>query len=178
MPLKPGVLPGPFYLKLLGVGLATFAVHEFCHWGAGVMLGYEMVITPNRVYATSSTSFAHAQLIAFAGPLVTYLQALLGFVLVTKRQAVFGFALLYMAFYMRFLAALASVLKPNDEARISEGLGMGTWTLPILVVLVLFTFVYVASRHLNLSVRDQIFCYLTASVVIAIIVGIDAVFFI
>ncbi len=177
MPLKPATLPGPFYLNLLLVGLATFAVHEFCHWGAGVLLGYEMVITPNRVYATSPTSSVHAQLISFAGPFVTYLQALIGYVLVTRRQAVFGFALLYMAFYMRLIAALVSVIQPNDEARISEGLGMGTWTLPILVVLVLFALVYVASRHLKLSARDQIFCYLTASTVIAIVVGIDAAFF-
>lgn len=177
MQLKPVVLPGSFYIKLFLVGLATFAIHEFCHWGAGVLLGYEMVITPNRAYATSSTSFVHAQIISFAGPLVTYFQALLGYMLITRRQAVLGFALLYMAFYMRFVAALISLIKPNDEARISQALGMGTWTLSIVVVFALFTLVFFASRDLKLSARDQIFCYLTASVVVAIVVGADTAFF-
>lgn len=177
MQRKAARLPLSFYLHLFWVGLLTFAVHEFCHWGAGVFLGYDMVITPNRVYATTPTSFVHAQLIAFAGPFITYLQALVGYVLVIKRQATFGFALVYMSFFMRLMATLVSIANPNDEARISEALGMGMWTLPIVAVVVLLAAVFVASRQLKLSSRDQLFCYLTASAVVAVVVWVDSVFF-
>ena len=174
---KPATLQKGFYATLFLVGLATFAIHEFCHWIAGTLLGYEMVITPNRVYSTSTTSFVHAQIISFAGPLITYIQASVGYVLITKRQSIFGFALLYMAFFMRFLAAIISFIKPNDEARISQDLGLGLWTLPALAVLILFGLVFIASRRLKLTARDQIFCYITVSIVVALIVWIDTAFF-
>lgn len=177
MQLKPTVFRRDFYIKLFLIGIATFTIHEFFHWVAGVALGYEMIITPNRVFATSPTSFIDAQIIAFAGPLITYVQALIGYLLVMNKQSLLGYALLYMAFFMRFLAALASLVKPNDEARISQDLGMGLWTLPALVVVILLVLVYITSRRLKLTVRDQIFCYLIASIVITLVVGVDSFFF-
>lgn len=50
------------------------------------------------------------------------------------------------------------------------------WPLPVAGGSGLFVLVYFASRKLNLSTRDQMYCYLIASVVVSMVVGVDAVF--
>ncbi len=112
-------------------------------------------------------------MVSAAGPLVTIAQGIFGFWLFKRHRAQFGFALLYMAFFMRILAAGMSFFNPNDEARISQLLGLGTWTLPLVVVIGLFGLLVSASRDLKLRFRDQFFCYLTASIVVSLIVGVD-----
>ncbi len=177
MRLKPATLPRDFYLTLFLVGIGTFGIHEFAHWLAGIVLGYDMVITPNRVYSKSSTTFVHKQIITFAGPLITYLQAAVGFFLVMNKRRLIGYAILYMAFFMRLFATVISVFNPNDEARMSQDLGLGTWTLPVIAVLFLFGLLFYASRRLKLTVRDQLSCYLIASIVVTFVVAVDAFFF-
>ncbi|MBX2819090.1 MAG: hypothetical protein KTR29_05385 [Rhodothermaceae bacterium] len=177
MQLKPVVLKKGFYATLFLIGIATFAVHEFFHWFAGTVLGYDMVITPNRVYSKTSTEFIDKQIISFAGPFITYVQAVIGYLWVVKKQSMLGFSLLYMAFFMRLFAAGISVFNPNDEARISQALGIGLWTLPVIVVSVLFVLLYLASRRLKLTARDHLFCYLVASIVVTLVVGVDSFFF-
>jgi hypothetical protein len=162
-----------FYLILFSVGLGSFFVHEFAHWLTGIALGYEMVASPNHVRSIGEMSATHELLVSAAGPIVTIVQGIFGFALLRGRQAQLGFALLYMAFFMRLMAAAVSVYNPNDEARISEQLGLGTFTLPLVVVIFLFTLVFIASRRLGLRFRDQFVCYVIASTVVSLVVGID-----
>ena len=167
------IFPAGFYVLLFLIGIGTFLVHELAHWLAGVALGHDMVATPNHVWSTSPMSVNDQALVCAAGPLVTILQGIFGFWLVRHRRSPLGFALLYMAFFMRLLAAGLSVFNPNDEARISQLLGLGTWTLPLVVVVGLLVLVGAASRRLRLGFRDHLFCYLLASVVVTLIVGVD-----
>lgn len=81
--------------------------------------------------------------------------------------------MLYMALLMRFFAALINLFNPNDEASVNVDLGIGFWTLPIVIITFLFSLLFLASRHLKLTFKDQFFCYLTASGVLTFIVGID-----
>jgi hypothetical protein len=67
-----------------------------------------------------------------------------------------------------------SVSNPNDEARISLLLDLGTWTVPFIVVAGLLALVVNASRRLRLGFRDQLSCFVTGSAVITLIVGLDA----
>jgi hypothetical protein len=163
-----------FYLLLFSVGLGTFLVHEFAHWLTGVSLGYEMVASPNHVRSIGEMSATHELLVSAAGPVITIVQAIAGFIILRGQRALFGFALLYMAFFMRLLAAVVSIFNPNDEARISEQLGLGTWTLPAIVVVFLFALVVIGSRRLELRFREQFVCYVTASIVVSLVVGLDA----
>lgn len=71
------------------------------------------------------------------------------------------------------MAAGVSLFNPNDEARLSQLSGLGTWTLPALVVGGLLALVVVASRRLSLNLRDQVLCYLVASVAVSLVVGVD-----
>ena len=162
-----------FYVTLFLVGIGSFLIHEFAHWLAGVGLGYDMVATPNHVWSKTPMSVADQALVLGAGPLVTIAQGLLGFWLVGSRSSHFGFALIYIAFFMRLLAAGVSLFNPNDEAKISQMLGLGTWTLPVLVVIGLFVLAVAASRQLRTRFRDQFFCYLVSSIAVTLIVGVD-----
>lgn len=162
-----------FFVTLFLVGIGSFLIHELAHWLAGVGLGYDMVATPNHVWPKTAMSVTDQVLVSGAGPLLTIAQALLGFWLVRSRSSHFGFALVYVAFFMRLLAAGVSLFNPNDEARISQMLGLGTWTLPALVVIGLLMLVVSASRQLRTSVRDQFFCYLVSSIAVTLIVGVD-----
>lgn len=177
MQLKNGRLEFRFSLVLFTVGIATFAVHEFAHWIVGVFLGYEMLASPNHVWPIGVVHPADATLISIAGPLITIIQGVLGYSLVRGRGSLFGFALLYMAFFTRFLAAAVSIFNPNDEARISSYLGYGQWTIPAAVVTAIFVLTYLASRRLKLSFRDQFLCYVAASLAVSLVVGIDYFFF-
>lgn len=159
------------------VGVATFVVHEFFHWLTGTLLGYPMRITPNQVGPLTAMLPVHYTVMSAAGPLVTYAQAAAGYILVRKRASLVGFALVYMAFFMRLVAMGVSVFNPNDEARISRDLGLGLWTLPALVVGTLFILVYVCSRRLGLALREQVVCYLVASAVVTVFVGADFLWF-
>ena len=48
---------------------------------------------------------------------------------------------------MRVLAAIISLQMPNDEARISELSGLGTWTLPAIVVAALAVVMVMSARR-------------------------------
>lgn len=165
-----------FYAILFVVGVGSFLVHESAHWIAGVALGHDMVASPNHVSPRGPVPVDVRGLIAAAGPLITIAQGVLGFWLVRRRHSQPGFALLYMAVFMRALAAAVSLSNPNDEARVSQRLGLGTWTLPVAVVAGLSVLLVVASRELQLRFRDQFFCFWVASAAAAFVVGLDVTF--
>lgn len=174
MSLQKSALPPKFYVTLFFVGIGTFFVHEFAHWLTGIAIGHDMVATPNHVWSRNPMSALDQSMVSSAGPVITIAQGIVGFWLVKRRRSQFGFALLYMAFFMRLLAAGMSFFNPNDEARVSQLLGFGIWTLPLIVVAGLFGLLVSASRNLKLRFRDQLFCYLVASIVVTLIVGADA----
>jgi len=171
MQLKPVILNKQFYFTLFLVGIATFIVHELCHWITGVALGYKMFASLNQVWSQTEMTSGHKILVDAAGPIFTIIQGIVGFWWVKSRLSSTGFSMLYMSFFMRLFAGVVSIFNLNDEARISLQLGLGTWTLPIVVILFLFTLLYFASRRLRLTFRDHFFCYLTASIVVTLIVG-------
>lgn len=174
---RPNRLLTPsFYALLFGVGIGTFFIHELAHWLAGVALGHDMIASPNHVRSSSPMPVGHQIIVSAAGPLVTIAQGVIGFWLVKRRRSLAGFALIYMAFFMRLLACALSLFNPNDEARVSQLLGWGTITIPLVVVTGLFVLTFIASRVLALKFRDQFFCYLVASIVVSLIVGVDVAF--
>lgn len=166
-----------FFLWLGAAGVLTFAVHEAAHWLTGTLLGYEMMLSPNQVRATTPMPGVHAALTDAAGPAVTVLTALVAFAGVVSRRSRVAFAFLYSAAFMRLLAAAVSLFNPNDEARLSVYLGLGRWTLPIVVAGGLIGLTWIAAARLKLSWRDHLLCYVIASLVAALVVGADPLWF-
>jgi len=133
------------YVLFVAIAVAvTWLLHEFAHWAMGEWLGYDMVLTLNTSYPVSH-QFKFPidyQFVSIAGPLITIVQAIIVFLLLKRKNNVYLFAILLLCLYMRLMAMGLSFGHPNDEARVSEFLGIGKLTLPIIVNLFLFYLVY------------------------------------
>lgn len=133
------------YVLVTGAAVAaTWLIHEFAHWTVGELLGNEMVMTLNTCFPKSGSFRAdwHEMLISAAGPLITLLQAFIFYLLLQKDKNKLLFPFLLTALYMRALAGVMNFINLNDEGRVSEELGLGSFMLPFLVFGILFFLVY------------------------------------
>jgi len=165
-----------YVLATLAAVLFTWLLHEFAHWGTAEALGYTAFMSLN------GTSFADYEnitpwqhtIISAAGPMITLLQAVLIFVLLKyNRWNPYLYPLLFTAFYMRFLAGGMNFINPNDEGRISQFLGLGTYTIPLLVSVFLLYLVYRITKQHSLSWRFQAITLLWVMVFSAILILLD-----
>lgn len=166
-------LKASFFPWLVLVFLITNLVHESAHWLMGAALGFEMRFGLNAVSYLSPTLPWQRALADGAGPAVTIVQAIIAYILVMRTASLKAFAFLYAAAFMRLVAGLVSVMHPNDEARLGMFLGLGKWTLPVLVAAGLIWLAARASKRLGLTWKDQLACYLVASLAMSAIVGLD-----
>lgn len=168
---------GTFYLLLFLVVPATFIVHEFAHWVMGELLGYSMAMSLNAVSPAEGgyRAAVDAMLVSAAGPLITILQAVIAYTLIRRSGRSVFYPFLFVALFMRACAMLVSIANPNDEARISMYLGLGTWTLPALVVFGLFVLTWMASRKLRLHWTVNVYGYVVASIGVTGVVYLNAV---
>lgn len=153
----------------------TWLLHEFSHWLTSELLGYESMMTLNKVSTDAEDkSEWHGMIISAAGPLVTILQALGVFLLLTFRTwRKTLYPLLFTAFYMRLLASVMNLISLNDEGAVSEYLGLGTFTIPIIVSAFLFYLVYSVSKQHQLSWKFQLSTTLTVMVVSSVLILVD-----
>ena len=136
--------------------IAVFAIadffswifHELAHWTVGEYLGYKMIMTLNSGYPLSGqySKDVHYQIISAAGPIFTLCEAILIFILMMQKRRILLYPFLFTCFYMRLFATIISVRNPNDEARISDSIRIGKFTLPILMTITLFVLVYKISK--------------------------------
>ncbi len=163
--------------------LATFAavfftwlIHEFAHWSMAEVLGYtaNMALNGTSFVAGEDPSTGQRIIISAAGPVITIIQAIVVFLFLNyKRWNQYLYPLLFTAFYMRLLAGGMNVINPNDEGRISQFLGLGTYTIPVLVSAFLLYLVYrVAKRH-QLSWKLQATTTLLVMVFSSILILLD-----
>lgn len=164
-----------FYGLVLIAGFVTFALHEGGHWLAATLLGHEAYFGLNSAGARGTVGTVDQMIISAAGPVVTAVQALVAFWLVQARASAAAWVFLFWAAFMRFMATVVSLFHPNDEARISEGLGWGTWTLPVLVTLALFALLAVGSVRLKVSWTTLALTWAVASLAVSAVVGLDMV---
>ena len=82
---------------------------------------------------------------------------------------------LFWAAFMRFMATVMSLFNANDEARISEWLGWGMWTLPAIVTVALFGLLVVGSLRLKVGWKTLVLTWVVASVAVSAVVGLDMV---
>ncbi len=169
----------PINIKLvLYTGLfvfLSFIFHEIAHYIMGTVLGYDMTMTLNTVSLTegSYTYDWERQLVSAAGPIFTIITAFIFFYLLRKKNNTYVYILLLITCIQRFLAAIISVFNPNDEARISESLGIGKMTLPIVVSLLLFGLVYKAASTYQYNWKFNLINYFIISFFIAALVFTD-----
>jgi glucan phosphoethanolaminetransferase (alkaline phosphatase superfamily) len=164
-----------FYGLVFIAGFVTFALHEGGHWLAAVLLGHEAYFGLNSAGARGPVEAADQMIISAAGPAVTVVQALVALWLIQARASAAAWVFLFWAAFMRFMATVISLFHPNDEARISEALGWGMWTLPVLVTLGLFALLAVGSVRLKAGWKTLVLTWVVASVAVSAVVGLDMV---
>lgn len=167
-----------YILAIICAVLFTWLIHEFAHWLAGTLLGYESIMKLNSVsYAESENpTEIHKMIVSAAGPIITILQAIFAFFLLKSQWNKYIYTVLFTAFYMRFVAGLLNIIHLNDEGRISVFLGIGAFTLPIIVSGFLFYLVYVISRKYKLNWKFQLATYLGVMFVSSILILSDQFF--
>jgi hypothetical protein len=165
-----------FYGLVFMAGFITFALHEGGHWLAAALLGHEAYFGLNSAGARGTVSTVDHMIISAVGPAVTVVQALVALWLVQARASAAAWVFLFWAAFMRFMATVISLFHPNDEARISEGLGWGLWTLPLVVTAGLFALLAVGSLRLRVGWRTLALTWVVASVAVSAVVGLDMVF--
>ncbi len=156
-----------YLLASLGAVIFTWVLHEFAHWITSESLGYESVMSLNSVSVTEGQekSASHEVYISVAGPLITIFQAVIVFlILQTKGWNKLIYPLLFTPLYMRFLAGVMNFIKPNDEGRIGEFLGIGLFTVSLFVCALLFYLVFRISKKYRLNWR---FNFLTTVLIMA-----------
>jgi hypothetical protein len=132
----------------------TWLLHEFTHWVTGEALGNDMSMTLNAAFPKNGvyTSANDETLTSIAGPLITLLQALVVYVLLKKKASSYlWFPFLFTCFYMRLIAGFMNFIMLNDEGRVSQDIGIGTFTLSVIFSLILLYLVYdiVKKRHFS-----------------------------
>jgi hypothetical protein len=144
-----------YVLITLAAVATTWIIHEFAHWLTGELLGNDMAMTLNGGYplAGEHKEHWHTILIDTAGPAVTIIQALIAWLVIKKKNYIILFPFLATCFYMRLLAGGMNVINLNDEGRISNEIGLGTYTIPVLVVSLLFILVYTICRMKHLTAK-------------------------
>jgi hypothetical protein len=87
---------------------------------------------------------------------------------VQARSSAAAWVFLFWAAFMRFMATVISLFNANDEARISEWLGWGMWTLPVIVTGALFVLLAIGSRRLQVSWKTLGLTWVVASVAVSV----------
>ncbi|MBB3034120.1 zinc metalloprotease [Alteriqipengyuania lutimaris] len=150
--------------------LVCNALHEIGHLVAAKALGYEAAIRINSVSLVGGAQdWRDAALVDAAGPLVTVLLAIIG-VALSKRGGTLGPTIVFAALMMRILATAVSVQAPNDEARISEALGLGTWGVPAMVVGLLAILMLLSARRSAIGWRWLLGAWIGASLGFVVVV--------
>ena len=98
----------------------------------------------------------HGLLVTAAGPLITLLQAGVVFMMLRRSSNAILYPFLFVPFYMRLMAGVMNLMSLNDEGKLSQALGLGTFALPALVTVFLLMQVIVASRAGGFKARLQV----------------------
>ncbi|WP_276167138.1 hypothetical protein [Zobellia alginiliquefaciens] len=157
----------------------TWVIHEFTHWFTSESLGYESIMRLNSVSAIDGQERMewHKILISASGPIVTIFQAILIFIILrTKGWHKYIYPALFVPLYMRLLAGLMNFIKPNDEGRIGEVLGIGLFTLSIIVSGLLFFMVFKISKKYELNWKFNFWTTIITMVVSSILILSDQFF--
>ncbi len=147
----------------------SFFFHELAHLIAGELLGYDMKMTINSVFLAEGEykNIWHEQIVSAAGPIFTIIVSFMFFYIIRKTNNRYLYPILFFGFYMRFLAMIFSIIQPNDEARISEWLGLGYWILPLTVCFMLLFLVIKTSKEQRYTIKYNLINCILVSVFVA-----------
>ena len=107
--------------------------------------------------------------VSIAGPAFTILLAIIFLLIIEKYKTLYAYPVVFFQAFLRFCSLVFGGFAKQDEARISEILGIGTYTFAIIVLLILFVILFRASRILKVSFKTNCY-YFTISTVCELLV--------
>nr|WP_321235095.1 hypothetical protein [uncultured Psychroserpens sp.] len=170
---------GKYILAGMVAVIFTWIVHEFTHWVTSELFGYETIMQLNSTSPIKGENPTESRMaiISISAPIVTILQALVVFIILkTRNWNKYLYPFLFTAFYMRLLAGLMNFINVNDEGRVSQYLGIGTFTLSITASGLLFYMVYKISKKHSLNWKFQLGTYVIVIVISSILILSDMFF--
>lgn len=165
-----------YVLTTFAAVLFTWLLHEFAHWCTAEALGHTSFMSLNVTSFASPEQVTawHHTLISAAGPVISVLQAVVVFLFLKyNRWNGYLYPLLFTAFYMRLLAGGMNYVNLNDEGRISQFLGLGTYTIPVLVSAFLLYLLYHITQQYSLCWKFQVTTLLLIIVFSSILILFD-----
>ncbi len=157
----------------------TWLIHEFTHWLTGELYGYETIMRLNgtSIIEGKDPTELQSAIISISAPIVTVLQGFVFFwILKFRKWNKYLYPMLFTAFFMRFLAGLMNFQMLNDEGRVSEYLGIGTFTLSVIISALLFFMVYTISKKHQLNWKFQLWTVLIIMIATTILIFSDQYF--
>lgn len=157
--------------------LISFVLHEGAHFLMGKALGYDMWMDLNSAGIVGEGTFNkdwEKHLVSAAGPIFTIIQGIAIVYIIKQHKNLMWYPFLFTAVLMRFFAAVISYIgESNDEARISEWLGIGKMTLPILVSGFLIYLTVIVTKRNKISWKFNLVTFILISINIAALVYIN-----
>jgi hypothetical protein len=146
-----------FILLFIPVAYSTYLFHEFGHWIIGEILGNNMVYSLNYVWPKSGYYINAGQdlYVLIGGPAFTILQAMFGLLIIEKYGSRYAYPFVFFPMFTRFFSLLLGGFGKQDEAKISNILGAGTYTVAIIVLFILVLIVMKCSFKLRIDSKDN-----------------------
>ena len=167
-----------FYLLFIPVAYFSYLFHEFGHWTVGEILGNPMLYSLNIV-APEAGYYLHASddlWVSLAGPGFSLLQAIVGFLVIEKSQALYAYPFAFFPMFNRFFSDLLGGFSKQDEARIALLLGTGIYLVAIVVLSLLLLIVIRCSYRLNINAKTNGYIVTTCTVCQLLVIGTYEVF--
>ncbi|MEM7454545.1 MAG: hypothetical protein AAF456_09375 [Planctomycetota bacterium] len=158
----------------------TWTIHELAHYFAGMLLGYDMWVSINQAGPVNGSfdSDTHSVIVAMAGPVITWLQGIVAYVVVRWSRELWTYSFIFLTFWMRSVAMIISfIAHPNDEAKASLLMNLPMWVLPAISTCLLLVFTFLAARELKAGWRENLIAFVASSVATAAIVFADQLLF-
>jgi hypothetical protein len=130
----------------------SFITHEYGHWLAGEILGYDMVMTLNMGYPKGSrwNTTEDYMIVSAIGPTITLITSVVIYFLIRAMGSKYWFTLLFSCFYLELLSGVLNYRHANDLGRIGEYFNIGLFTLSSFFVFVhgwLFYLTIIKNRY-------------------------------
>jgi hypothetical protein len=160
-------------LLFIPVAYFSYLFHECGHWITGELLGNKMAYSLNYVYPESGQYIKaeHDVYVSIGGPAFSILQGLIAYLVIEIYRTLYAYPFLFFSFFVRFFSLAFGVFSRQDEARISELLGTGTYTVAVVVLIILIALVWGGSRRFKYRFKEISYFFLISTLCMLLVIG-------